>query len=126
MNAKPACLAAAAILLSVTASRPAVAGSVLATGVLPSAQAGADTTLCQAVNVGTKDVEVTLEIVNADDGSVLTTSIATLQPTQVMNAGSAAVINNQYCRATGLSAKTGRLTMSTVDNATVLMTVTAP
>jgi hypothetical protein len=101
------------------------AAAPLATGVLPSAIANANTFLCQAVNVSLKPLEVTLEIIDTADGSVVGTNTATVAPSGSLNAISITSVN-QFCRATGLTAKTGRITFTAVSGNTPLMHVTAP
>jgi hypothetical protein len=113
---------ATAVLGSAVSSH---AAAPLATPIMPSGIGGVDSFLCQALNVSLKSLEVTVEIVNTADGSVIAMNAATLAPSGSLNVISISSAN-QFCRATGLTAKTGKLTFTAVDVNIPVMYLTAP
>ena len=117
-------LSAALLTMSAATSR---AGSVLVSPILPSSINSATLDVCQALNASTKPLEVTMDIVNSADASILATSTVTLGAggNLTLNANGSAM--NTFCRATGLSAKSGRLSYIATDGpGNILMAVTNP
>ena len=82
---------------------------------------------CVVVNVGTKDAEVTVEIIEGIGGTVAQ-SVGPNTVAPGVRAGVVVAITDvTYCRVTGLSKKTGTVTHYAQDGAgNALMTVTAP
>lgn len=81
---------------------------------------------CSALNAGTKPVAVVVEIIASIDGAtVYASEEATLEPgtTVGVEVNGFPTSFLTYCRATGLSAKTGRLSYVDFSNSLV---VTAP
>jgi hypothetical protein len=120
-----AVLTAAFLAAGVTTSH---AGAVLVSPILPSGISGAVNEVCQALNAGTKTLEVTVDIVDSADNTIIATSgLQSVNPGLhvTVSAGSPSV--NTFCRATGLSTKSGRLSYVAVSGGSnVLMNVSNP
>lgn len=82
---------------------------------------------CVVVNVGTKDAEVTVEIIEGIGGTVAESVGPSTVAPGVRTGATIAITDATYCRVTGLSKKTGTVTHYAQDGSgNALMTVTAP
>ena len=117
-----------ALALSIASS--AQAKPVVNTPVIPSAIAGADNATCQVLNAGTKTATVTVEIFNANVGTLLASTAPVplppgIQRTLSMGGGSGGF--TKFCRVTGLSKSNVTISFTEFDaSSKPLMTVTAP
>lgn len=118
-------LAALGLLIATSAQ----AAPVVNTPPLPSGISGASFASCLAANTGSKAANVTVDIIDLSDGSVVATSgpvtVAPRESKNVSLAGSGSY--NKYCRVTGLSKAKVTVLFAEVNASTELVAiVTAP
>lgn len=105
----------------------AQAGATISTPPVQGSLPGAVGARCLVVNVGTKDAEVTVEIVETIGGTVAQAAGPSTVSPGVRFGTTIAITDSTYCRVTGLSKKTGTVTHFVQDGSgNALMTVTAP
>lgn len=114
----------AAVLVPMLGVASAHAGAPLSSPPLPSGL-GANYYLCQVVNTGSKAVEVKLDLIETTGQTVINTATVTLNPGQLSLVTTNAGVN-MYCKATGLTAKSGTIALSAYNGSTPVMFVTAP
>ena len=114
----------------------ATAGQALAASAVSTASIAYhldnDAYRCSATNTGTKEAEVTVEIVRSDfggAGTVLVTGTQTAIPGQAVGVTESDMTGGPYafCRVTGLSKKSVTVNFQSIDNNDrPLVTLTAP
>jgi len=87
-------LALAAFAFALGLAAPLQAGTLTS----PALFQGVDQNVCQVVNVGTKPIEVTVEVVNFNGTD--TAETCTLQPNDVANSCQAFANDSGFCRVT--------------------------
>ena len=114
-------------LLVVVAAPSHAGGAPLSTPVISSFLAGVDEAICHALNVGTKPVSITVDIVDSNLGTVVATNgPAVVDPGKELSLVNLGTQSNEYCRATGLSSKTGKMSFEELSAGSPVINVTAP